>query len=96
MDRQQLRRLLRADTQLILDAFTTRQHLRPHQPIQQVLPDVVNDIGCCPVAIAQAMEWLRIDPKMPIGRLRRSELMQLSRSIQRFWRNASIRATAST
>jgi hypothetical protein len=95
MDRQQLRRLLRADTQLILDAFTTRQHLRPHQPIDQMLPDVVNEIGCCPNAIAQAMDWLHIDPKLSIGRLRRSELMQLARSIQRFWRNASIRATAS-
>ena len=95
MDRQQLRRLLRADTQLILDAFTTRQHLRPHQPIGQVLPSIVAEVGCCPNAIAQAMEWLHIDPAMAIGRLRRTELMQLSRSIQRFWRNASLRATAS-
>jgi hypothetical protein len=40
------------------------------------------------------MEWLHIDPNQQIGRLRRSELMQLARSTQRFWRNASIRATA--
>jgi hypothetical protein len=95
MDRQQLRRLLRADTQLILEAFTTRQYLRPHRPIGQVLPDIVDDVGCCPNAVAQAMEWLRIEPTLAIGRLRRTELMQLARSIQRFWRNASIRATAS-
>jgi hypothetical protein len=95
MDRVQLRRLLRADTQLILDAFTTRQHLRPHQPIAQICPDVTRDVGCCPNAVAQAIQWLNIDPRMPIGRLRRSELMQLSRSIQRFWRKAMAQAPVS-
>jgi hypothetical protein len=93
MDRQQIRRLLRADTQLILDAFTTRQHLRPHQPIGEMLPDITRELGCCPIAVDQAIDWLGINSTMPVGRLRRSELMQLARSIQRFWRNATSRAT---
>ena len=96
MERQQLRRLLRADTQLIVDAFTARQYLRPHQSLAAMLPEVTRDTGCCPNAIAQAMAWLNLDPSTAIGRLRRSELIQLARSIQRFWRNAPHRETADT
>jgi len=96
MDRLQLRRLLRADTQLILDAFTTRQFIRPHQRVADMLPEVIHEVGCCPVAVEKAMEWLGIDPMVAIGRLRRTELMQLARSIQRFWRNSQIRTAIST
>ena len=37
-------------------------------------------------AIEQALNWLQLDGSQSVGRLRRTELMQLARSIHRFWR----------
>jgi hypothetical protein len=70
----------------ILDSLSIRQHLRPHEPLEQSLARLSNGIGVCPGAVNQAVRWLQLDPARPIGRLRRTELMQLSRSIHRFWR----------
>ena len=45
-------------------------------------------MGICPGAVARAIEWLNVDPDASIGRLRRTELTQLARSIERFWRDS--------
>jgi hypothetical protein len=82
------RRLLNADFQNLLDTLTTRQHLNPHEPVGVVLGRAVECLGVCPNAIAQATQWLALDPSTPIGRLRRTELTQLARSVHRFWRQA--------
>ncbi len=69
----------------ILDHLTSRQHLHPHSTIRQVLDQTTDRFGCCPDAIGRAVDWLKIDPTSVIGRLRRSELVQLSRAVHRFW-----------
>lgn len=72
----------------ILDLLTTRQHLRPHQSIGEVAGIVINTLGACPIAVDRALSWLELSRSAPVGRLRRTELMQLARSIHRFWRAA--------
>jgi hypothetical protein len=82
-----VRRLLNADFQNLLDALTTRQHLNPHEPVSDALAHTVESLGVCPNAIEQAVRWLSLDPGTSIGRLRRTELTQLARSVHRFWRH---------
>jgi hypothetical protein len=86
MNRSLLRRLIHTEFQLLLDALSARQHLSPHEPVARALVQLVEKLGVCPGAVEQAMQWLQLDRTMAIGRLRRTELMQLSRSIHRFWR----------
>ena len=86
MNRFLLRRFVQADFQNLLDVLSTRQHLSPHEPVSAALSTAGQKLGVCPQATAQAVEWLKVDPSMSIGRLRRTELMQLTRSIYRFWR----------
>jgi len=43
-------------------------------------------LAICPDAVAQAVAWLQLDGRQSIGRLRRTELMQVAQSIHRFWR----------
>ena len=81
-----IRRLLNADLQNLLDALTTRQHLNPHEPLGDALARTVDSLGVCPDAIEHALRWLSLDPSVSIGRLRRTELTQLARSVHRFWR----------
>jgi hypothetical protein len=86
MNRSTLRRLISSDFENLLDALTTRQHLRPHDTVQAALASTVQQLGVCPNAIEHALQWLQLDGSQPIGRLRRTELMQLARSVHRFWR----------
>src|SRR4029078_2758727 len=81
-----IRRLLNADFDNLLDTLTTPQHLNRSEPLGDVLRRTVECLGVCPSAIAQATQWLSLDPSTPIGRLRRTELTQLARSVHRFWR----------
>jgi hypothetical protein len=83
------RPLLNEEFDRLLEVLTTRQHLRPHEPIEQSLTHTVELMDVCPNAIAQALGWLQIDTSTLIGRLRRTELTQLARSIHRFWRQAA-------
>jgi hypothetical protein len=85
MHSSQTTKPIEADADVILTHLTSRQHLRPQQTIQDVLSDATQLFGCCPQAIGRGMEWLGIEPSVKIGRLRRSELMQLARAIHRFW-----------
>ncbi|HEX3359174.1 MAG TPA: hypothetical protein VHS31_19500 [Tepidisphaeraceae bacterium] len=91
MIRQETRTTPIAGDEQILGILTRRQFTFPHTTLRQALDATIKEVGCCPDAIARALEWLQIDWEQPIGRLRRTELTQLARSIHRFWRqNASI------
>jgi hypothetical protein len=81
-----IRRLLNADFHNLLESLTTRQHLAPHEPLADALARTIDSLGVCPNAIEQALAWLSLDPSTSIGRLRRTELTQLARSVHRFWR----------
>jgi hypothetical protein len=96
MKRSAIRRLLSADFANLLDLLTTRQHLYPHEPLSQSLSHTVNSLGVCPIAIDEALRWLGVDPSVAVGRLRRTELTQLARSIHRFWRQRQRQAATAT
>jgi hypothetical protein len=93
MTHQTVSKVLSADAQQILDVLTRRQFTHPHAPLREALQATVEELGCCPQAIATATQWLQVDPDKAIGRLRRTELTQLARSIHRFW-GQSVRASA--
>ena len=78
---------LRADRdfQTLLDALSIRQYLTPHELTQRSLARVTHELSVCPQALEQAVEWLGFDGLRAIGRVRRTELMQLARAIHRFW-----------
>ena len=88
MTRQQIRKLFAVDDEQILSVLTRRQFTQPHASIRAVLEATIAEIDCCPVAVESAIQWLQIDWNQPIGRLRRTELTQLARSIYRFWRQS--------
>jgi len=86
MSRADFRLLRASDPDAILSDLSTRQYLSPHQPLGDVLAAAQNKLGFCPAAAETASRWLSLDPRQAIGRLRRTELIQLARSIHRFWR----------
>jgi hypothetical protein len=92
------RNLAAADADAVLNVLTQRQHLHPHQPLRDALQATIDELRCCPVAVERAMHWLQLDWNQPVGRLRRTELMQLARVIHRFWTqsNAQTQAQGST
>jgi len=95
MTRAELHRILNhCDSETILEVLTRRQHLRPHAPLSDVLRDTIEEIGCCPEAVRRAMQRLQLDWNKPVGRLRRTELTQLARSIYRIWRQAAVHSEA--
>jgi hypothetical protein len=88
MDQDYLRFLAVGSAERIVDALSERQHLRPHQAIGEALAAVGEQLGICPQAIAEANNSLHIDASGSIGRLRRTELIQLARTIHRLWRQS--------
>ena len=95
MHRSMLRRLIVTDFENLLDALATRQHLSPHEPLGQTLAAVTKQLGVCPQAVDQAVTWLNMDRTTSVGRLRRTELVQLARSLHRFWRQNAASAPQS-
>ena len=89
MKRALFRRAVGAQVDDLLDALTTAQYLNPPEPLAQALNRTADALGVCPQAVNHAVSWLGVDPGTPIGRLRRTELMQLARSIHRFWQQAA-------
>ena len=79
---------LAIDAEGILRELTTRQHLAPHRPLKDVVAEIVQSTGVCPDAASRALAWLDLSPDRSIGRLRRGELIQLARSMYRFWTEA--------
>lgn len=86
MIRRDLVWLQQTDSNQILQDLSTRQHMGPHRPLGEALDRASQTLGFCPQAAAMALRWLQLDSNMAIGRLRRTQLIQLSRSIYRFWR----------
>jgi hypothetical protein len=94
MKRSLFRRLVGAEVDDLLGALSSAQYLNPHEPLAQSLKRTADALGVCPQAVNHAVAWLAVDPATPIGRLRRTELTQLARSIHRFWRHAAAAAGA--
>ena len=80
------------DSDRILQDLTTRQFLKPHGRVEDVLAASADALGFCPRAASHAVRWLELDLSQSVGRLRRTELTQLARSIHRFWRLATAAA----
>jgi hypothetical protein len=83
--------MITGEFERLLEVLTTRQHLSPHEPVAESLSRSIYLMDVCPNAIQQSIQWLQIDPSTSIGRLRRTELTQLARSIHRFWRQPAAR-----
>ena len=96
MDRSQLRKLVGVDSDTVLNVLTRRQHVAPHTPLAQALDETRRELGCCPIAVENALRWLNLDGNTPVGRLRRTEIMQLARSVYRFWRHGAAASAASS
>jgi hypothetical protein len=77
-----------AGSDVILNDLSSRQHLAPHQPIADLLDASAAALNFCPNAALAAMDSLRLDPSRKIGRLTRTELIQLPHSIRRYWNQA--------
>ena len=88
MTRSNRRSVEGIDADGIFADLSTRQYLAPHRALGDVLNEVQKSLGFCPNAAATALEWLKLNPAGAVGRLRRSELIQLARSIHRFWTQA--------
>jgi|GEM_PF-4799292 len=80
--------LASADADRILADLLARQHLNPHKPLGEVLDAAGSAFSWCPNAVRTAVDWLSLNPDQAVGRLRKTELIQLSRSIHRFWLQA--------
>jgi hypothetical protein len=86
---QLARQTMTVDSNQILDDLTSRQFIYPHSPVATALSQSSAALGFCPRAANHAMDRLEINPDQSIGRLRRTELTQLARSIYRFWKHAA-------
>jgi hypothetical protein len=90
MNRAYLKHVVASEADAILNRLTSSQHLQPHRALEDVLRQTIEELGCCPVAVERAMQWLQLEGSQPIGRLRRTELTQLARAIFRFWRQSNL------
>ncbi|MGH7213265.1 MAG: hypothetical protein ACREIT_00570 [Tepidisphaeraceae bacterium] len=89
MNRAAIRRPSDVDAEAILERLSTLQYLTPRKPVKDALGQAASELGFCPGAAETAARWLGVDDVSSVGRLRRTELAQLARSIHRFWRQAS-------
>lgn len=88
MDRTYLRFLAVANADRVVEALTRQQHVHPHQTVGQAMEAVREELGICPAAPGRAIEALQLQPAQPVGRLRRTELIQLGRTVHRLWRQS--------
>ncbi|HYE18167.1 MAG TPA: hypothetical protein VEA69_06970 [Tepidisphaeraceae bacterium] len=88
MDRSYLRFVSSRSADRIADALTEQQYVAPHQSVGAALDAARAGVGFCALAADRALASLRLDPATTIGRLRRTELMQLARAIYRGWRHS--------
>lgn len=94
MQRSFLRGLLLAESDRLLQKLSQWQHLGPHESVDAVLKRTVEQLGVCPAAVDQVVGRLQIDTSQPVGRLRRTELVQLARTLHRQWRAGQPRQPA--
>jgi hypothetical protein len=83
MQRNLLRQVIAADVDRLANFLTQRQFVEPHQSVEGVLRKVIARFGFSPATIENSLRWLRIDRNVSIGRLRRTELTRLSRTLHR-------------
>ena len=74
------------DSERLLQQLTGWQYVRPHDSLRQILLLAGENLALRPVAVEEAARWLQIDVNRPVGRLRRTELIQLARSLGDHWR----------
>jgi hypothetical protein len=96
MDQSFLRRATTTDSDRVLEHLTQQQHLHPHNSVAAVLQRAEQELGICPLAMQRAVEWLQLDITRVIGRLGRTELTQLARSLHRHWRQSVPSAAPTT
>jgi len=72
------------DSTTLLEKLTIQQHLHPHRDLKRVLEHAALKLEYCPASTGRAVQWLGLDASTSIGRVRRTELAQLARSIHRF------------
>jgi hypothetical protein len=77
--------LLGVSSDALLAALTTHQHVHPHDPVAHAVHVIGEALGVCPNAAEAAMSRLQVDGLRSIGRMRRTELIQLARAIHRLW-----------
>ena len=77
-------------TRWIIERLQVEQFIRPHQTVGEAMERAREVIGFCPDAAAHALRWLEIDPRGKVGRLRRTELLQLARCVGRAWSEATV------
>jgi hypothetical protein len=94
MDDNGYRRFLATgDAERLVQALSNQQFLKPHQSVEDALGAVVDELGVCPEAARVAMETLQVEAATPVGRMRRTELMQLARTLSRLWRQHVVEET---
>jgi hypothetical protein len=74
------------DAAVVLQFLTDRQFVRPHKPLSGVLADARQLANVCPSVADRAVRWLGLDATQSVGRLRRTQLMQLAQCISRLQR----------
>jgi hypothetical protein len=67
----------------VLDHLTDAQHLHPHRPLRETLANNAAKLGIDSTDIDRTLTRLSLDGAGAIGRLRRTELTQLARHIER-------------
>jgi hypothetical protein len=77
--------LLGVSSDALLAALTTHQHVHPHDAVGHAVHVIGDALGVCPNAAETAMARLQVNAGRSIGRLRRTELIQLARAIHRLW-----------
>ena len=88
MERSAAKAVPGVDADEILRNLTVRQHVAPHRRLADVVAEMIQRTGACPVAAERAMERLELDGNRPIGRLKRGELIQFARGMYRLWAQA--------
>jgi hypothetical protein len=72
----------------IADALEQRQYTHPHQLVRDALEEIRESVGFGDDIASEALERMGVNTEAQIGRLRHTELLQLARSIARFWRES--------
>lgn len=82
-----LRKMQAVDADVLLDELSDRQFLVPRKSLGDVLLDATHKLHLCPQATTRSLSWLGINRDVLIGRMRRTELVQLARCLSRFNRH---------
>jgi L-fucose mutarotase/ribose pyranase (RbsD/FucU family) len=87
MRRTMLRRAHAARDQVV-ERLSQAQFVHPHRPLRRAL--LALDGHQHQRVVDATLSWLKLDPEMVIGRLRRTELVQLARCLDRMARQHAV------